>query len=201
VPEPFFQVTLHPGLPDADNLTVRRRITATILVLLASALSLYGQETNPEKVPGGYRDFVLGSDMEQVKRILESDPWFYWRGEPEVSLQSEPNRNLIDCDGSGFIKRGYFQFDNDRLFVITLEINPRMVDYFTLFTRFRSRYGEPAGMDPDRAWWESEGTRLILEKPLTVKYLDRKIFREIVESSDESVTARERLRREFLDAF
>lgn len=173
-----------------------------LAVLFLSAVSLHAQESDPtETVPGGYRGYKLGADMAQVKKALEIDSWFRWRGEPEVSLLTEPSRNLIDCDGSGFIRRGFFQFDEDRLFIITLELNPRWIDYFTLFTEFRKRYGEPAGMDPDRAWWESGETRLVLEKPLTVKYLDRKVFREILDRSDESVTTREWLRKEFLNGF
>lgn len=184
----------------ADNGGVKT-LLSIIMMLSVPLLSLVAQEPVVEEVPGGYREFRLGSSMAQVKEILARDPWFLWRGEPEVTLQSEPNRNLIDVDGSSFIRRGYFQFDKDRLFVVTLEINPRLIDYYTLFSEFRARFGEPVGMDPKRAWWESDGTRLILEKPLTVKYLDRTIFREIVERSDETVTTRERLRKEFLDEF
>jgi hypothetical protein len=62
-------------------------------------------------------------------------------------------------------------------------------------------YGEPDLFSPSRAVWESEAVRLSVEKPLTVKYVDRETFEGLVEAGEMERSQRELSREEFLEQF
>ena len=137
----------------------------------------------------------------EVKDLLSGDSWFEYRGEPDVSLLERPRASVIDAGGSLFIDRGLFQFENESLAAIMLELNPEAIDWFTVYTTLEERYGVPATMDPAKAWWEDGSTRLALERPLTVKYLDLDVFEASVGEKTDRIAWRESARKEFLDEF
>jgi hypothetical protein len=56
-------------------------------------------------------------------------------------------------------------------------------------------------MDPRLAVWESGETRLALERPLTVKYIDKVIFNGLIDESALIESGEVRLRQEFLEEF
>jgi hypothetical protein len=56
-------------------------------------------------------------------------------------------------------------------------------------------------MNPSKAWWEDGSTRLALERPLTVKYLDLAVFDAFQESGVDRKAWREQARETFLDEF
>jgi hypothetical protein len=138
---------------------------------------------------------------DEVKALLTDDPWFAYRGEADVSLLERPRSSLIDAGGSLFIARGLFQFEEDALSAIMLELNPETVDWFTVYTTLEERYGTPVEMNPSKAWWEDGSTRLALERPLTVKYLDLAVFDAFQESGVDRKAWREQARETFLDEF
>ncbi len=148
-----------------------------------------------------YRNITLGMSMEEVKELLAQDPWFNYRGEPDVSLLENPNSSLIDAGGSLFIKRGLFQFEENRLSAIVLELNPETVDWYTVYTTLEERYGTPLDMTPLRAWWEDGTTRLAMERPLTVKYLDLKVYGAFEKAKEHRRAWREKARQDFLSEF
>ena len=168
-----------------------------VFLFAAAVLPVFSQKP----VPDGYREIRLKADLEETKDALSRDPYFAYSGDPDVSMLDTPNRSQIDCDGSGFIEHAYFQFDSDRLFVIILEIDRTRMDYYTLYTRFVNQYGEPSDLNPDRAVWESSAVRLTLESPLTIKFIDREIFGEIVDQSTADTNYKAWLREEFLNDF
>ena len=152
-------------------------------------------------IPREYRGIALGMAPQQVKDLLAADPWFAYRGDPDVSLLERPRASLIDAGGSLFIARGLFQFEEDALAAIVLELDPAVIDWFTVYTTLEERYGSPADMNPTKAWWEDGETRLALERPLTVKYLDLGVFRAAEDEKTDRKAWRETARNEFLDEF
>ncbi|MDR3138154.1 MAG: hypothetical protein LBT95_00610, partial [Treponema sp.] len=72
---------------------------------------------------------------------------------------------------------------------------------YSVFTSLVKKYGEPGLLDPKQALWESEDTRIALERPLTVKYIDKNVFTEIIDESKVLESAEIRLREEFLSDF
>lgn len=188
----------------SDNGRVKN--TLWLLLFLISLAPLTAQEaeertTSFSPVTGRYRELMLGMTLEEVKEILKEDSYFVYRGDADVTMFNNPSENVIDCRGSGFIDRAWFQFSDDRLFVMELELDRLMIDYFTLYAQLESKYGEPQAMTPQFATWEGEGVSLSLEYPLTVKYLDRDVFDAMVGESRVEETYREKSRQKFAEEF
>ncbi len=176
-----------------------------VFLLLISFLG--AQETGaPEEgsfdpVEGVYRDLYLGMGLEEAKEALLKDSYFAYRGEAEVTMFNNPNENIIDSRGTGFIDRAWLQFREDKLFIIILEMDREYIDYFTIYSRLVKKYGEPDDMNPQFAAWYSDDTILSLEYPLTVKYLDRVSFEASLDESRVRDSFRETSRKEFAEEF
>jgi hypothetical protein len=153
-------------------------------------------------LPQGYRTITLGMGIEELKEALRRDTEAYlFREDRDVYLVPLRNENYVETTGRGFIKRGFFQLKDASLFVISLELNPDRMDYYSVFTAFRERYGEPLSLDPQKATWESETARVSIERPLTVKYIDRAVFDAIIAESQAGESAQTVLRENFLRDF
>ncbi|MEX2442873.1 MAG: hypothetical protein WD492_04685 [Alkalispirochaeta sp.] len=166
---------------------------------------VFAQERAAEGTAGslrrGFRDLLLGTPFSQVQQLLEGDPAFQYRGEPDVSLRLTDGGTVIDTRGRIYMDRGIFQFHEDRLFSIALYLDRSRLDYFQLYERFRGRYGEPVDLDPQRALWEDRRTRIELERPLTVKYLDLETFRARRRDTRTQEAAEDIAREQFLEEF
>jgi hypothetical protein len=131
--------------------------------------------------PRGFRSIQLGMELERVKQLLIDDPLFDYRGDPDISFLPLPPQTLIETSGSSFIRRAYFQFDQDLLYIIILSMDPDRLDYYTLYSTLSEKYGQPASLDPTEAVWQFEQLRLSLERPLNVKYIDTAVFQALKE--------------------
>jgi len=154
-----------------------------MLVLVATGqISLFAQATSapPSPLPRGFRGITLGMDLDQVKRALAADPLFGYRGDPDVSLLPQSRQYLIECAGSSYVRRAYFQFDNRRLLTMILVLDPEKIDYFSLFSALSNKYGQPTTLSPQETVWQSDAVRLSLERPITVKYIDQATFASLV---------------------
>jgi hypothetical protein len=80
-------------------------------------------------------------------------------------------------------------------------LNTEIVDHYSIFTRFVEQYGQPSYLDPAIAVWESEETRIAIERPLTVKYIDRVVFNDILHESGLIESGQVRLRQDFINEF
>lgn len=175
-----------------------RTIPRFLVPLLVVAVSSAAQE-NP--LPLGFVDYRLGMSLEEVKRLLQQDGNFRYRGDPDVTFLLRPNTHLIDAEGAFFIRRGFFQFREDRLIILTLELNPQRIDYFSVFTALRRKYGEPTRLDPQGAFWEGEEVVLSLERPLSVKYQDRRTMEQLRQAARTTQTIQALTRERFLEQF
>ena len=158
----------------------------------------------PEEKPGiprSFRNISLGMSMEAVKEVLQADGLFAYRGEPDVSLLPRTNESLIEVTGLAYIRRGFFQFHEDRLFVMIFAINESKMDHYSVFTSISSKYGKPQSLSPAESIWDDGTTRLSVERPLAVKYIDLGIFNSLREAGRAEQSWEELLRDEFLDGF
>lgn len=124
-----------------------------------------------------------------------------YRGAPDVSLRPFDQERSIETEGRGYMERGAFLFNEDYLYIITLFLNRERIDYFTIYRALESKYGEPDELSPDRALWENETTRMSLERPLTVKYVDRQRFESQIEEGEMEESLRAQMREIFLEQF
>lgn len=154
-----------------------------------------------QTLPVGYKDIQLGQTFDQVRAVLEKDNTFGFRGDRDVSLLPTEERILIETSGSAFFERCWFQFYEDKLYSIILNIDTERMDYFSMFKTFSQKYGEPNSLNPSKSEWKNDSVILSLEKPLTVKYLDVKVFNELQDISEKATSAEKYLRKRFLESF
>ncbi len=151
------------------------------MILLPMTAAAQSAAVPPRALPRGFRGLALGMEIEQVKKALAADPLYRYRGDPDVSFLPQTRQSLIECGGSSWIRRAYFQFADSRLFIMILVLDAQKLDHYTLFTALSSKYGEPSTLDPQESVWLSDQVRFSLEKPLTVKYIDEEAFSRIVQ--------------------
>ncbi len=155
----------------------------------------------PAPVPGSYREISLGMTLEAVQEALTADTLFGYRGERDISLLPTRNRTLIETAGASFIRRSWFQFHNEILYTMTFTLDSSRVDYYSIYSSLVSKYGEPDTLDPAKATWSDDLVILTLERPLTLRYIDVKIFNELVDQSGTSQAASDFLRESFISEF
>lgn len=173
-----------------------------IFCICTCAISLaVAEEPQSLSIPDTYRGISLGMDQETVKAALEADPVFGYRGERDVSLLPGSNRSLIDSTGSSFIKRSFFQFYENKLYIMIFQLDPLKTDYFSLFSSLEGKYGVSDSLDPSKAVWKGERVVLSLERPLTVKYMDVEVFEALVAAGTASTADSDLDRREFINGF
>lgn len=152
-------------------------------------------------LPVEYRSIRLGMDIGAVKEALKQDAVFGYRGERDVSMLLTENRSLIESAGSFFISRSWFQFYKDNLYTMIFKLNTDTVDYYSVYSKFCEKYGEPTSINPQRAVWEDAHTRVVIERPLIVKYIDLTVFNELISQSTTEKAASETNRQNFIDGF
>jgi len=196
--------TLAVGLGLAGNCIVGGLLFFLPTELSSQASDSPTMETSDEAesiIPRTYRSFSLGMSPNEVKDSLRRDSWFNYQGDPDLSLLQRPRASVIDTEGSLFISRGLFQFEEDSLIVIILELNTQALDWYTVYSTLESKYGAPSELNPSKITWEDTRTRLTMEKPLTVKYLDREAFDAALDESSNREAWLAQARGEFLDEF
>lgn len=159
-----------------------------------------------DNLPNGYRNITLGMSLEDTKQTLLNEPEFGYTGDRDVSLTPGDAQYIIETDatkglGSLYLTQCWFQFYNEKLYIITININKEKMDYYTMFTTFQNKYGEPVEIDPSKAVWKNDSVTIILEKPLRVKYIDTQIYENIINLSEIDISAEEMSRELFLEDF
>lgn len=157
-----------------------------------------------ETLPRGYRNISLGMTLEETKDSLLKDSSFGYHGDRDVSLIPGSTKVLIETDattghGSPFLERCWFQFFDDSLYIITININSSKMDYYSVFTTLTEKYGKPTSLNPQSATWTDDDVTMSLEKPLTLKYIDKEVFKLTQNYSNINTSPEEQTREMFLD--
>ena len=150
---------------------------------------------NPEPVPRQFRAFSLGMGLEELKSVLVQDGLFHFRGDRDVSFLPIRQETLVETTGSSFVRRAFFQISEESVYIMSFTLDTRLVDHYSVFTSFVRRYGEPVSLSPGESVWESEESRVSIERPLTVKYVDKTVFDRLVDES-RNLQNRQLMRRE-----
>ena len=159
------------------------------------------KDSGDGSLPDAYRGISLGMAMDAVKEQLLADGLFGYRGERDVSLLPTMNRSLIETVGPSFIKRSWFQFHEDKLYVMTFNLDSSRVDYYSMYSTLVSKYGEPVTLDPRKAVWDDGKIILSLERPLTVRYVDEKTFNDLLAAAGTEKAASDLQRESFIGDF
>lgn len=179
-----------------------------IIILLFISYDFFSQEDskNYEPLPYSYKGISLGMTLDETKIALIQTPEFGYNGDRDVSLVPGDNQILIETDttnnlGSPFLTQCWFQFYNEKLYIMTINLNKNKIDYYSMFTTLTNKYGEPTTLDPQKTVWESDDIILILEKPLSVKYIDKKTYEQLKNYTNVQISAEEYTRELFLEEF
>ena len=159
------------------------------------------QKTVKAVLPRNFRDIQLGMGLEALKNALKNDGYFNFRGDRDVSFLPAREQNLVETSGSSFIRRAFFQLSEGRLFIMAFTMDTNKVDHYTMFSHFVKKYGEPSFLNPKEAVWENEDTRIAIERPFTVKYIDKRIFNDIIDESAVIESGWVQLKQDFIDEF
>jgi hypothetical protein len=151
--------------------------------------------------PRGFRGIELGMELEAVKDLLKTDPYFDYRGDPDVSFLPQTVQTLIECRGNSYIERAYFQFHEQRLATMILVLDRKKIDHYSVFTTLTEKLGPFTSLTPFKVTWEFEDLLLALERPLSVKYIDRKVFDQQLREGEAGENLRKTSRDLFLENF
>ena len=181
-------------------------IIFTLLISFFMIQSVFAQEqaeteTGEDALPRQFRQIVLGMSMEDLKASLFNDTYFNFRGDRDVSFLPARDQSLVETTGSSFIRRAFFQLRDGQVFIMSFSLNTQKIDHYSIFTQFVEKYGQPTYLDTRAAIWETEQTRVAIERPLTVKYIDKTVFNDILNESGLIESNQVKLRQDFLDEF
>jgi hypothetical protein len=138
---------------------------------------------NPEEIPRQFRGIALGMTLDDLKTALIADSLFSFRGDRDVSFLPVREETMVETTGLSYIRRAFFQLTDGAVYIMSFSIDTREIDHYSVFTSFVKKYGEPIELSPGEAVWESENTRVSIERPLTVKYIDKTVFDRLLEDS------------------
>jgi hypothetical protein len=153
------------------------------------------------ELPRTFRELALGMSLENLKKELLRDGLFNFRGDRDVSFLPAREQSLVETTGRSFIRRAFFQLRDGEVFIMSFALNTAMVDHYSIFTSLVTKYGEPSFLDPKQAVWETEDTRIAIERPLTVKYIDKRVFNDIIDESSLVESREVQRRQEFIGEF
>lgn len=188
------------------SLQARRALSAVFIIFastIAAPLFVFPQAAaHPaQALPAGFRGISLGMGLDQVKKALAADPLFIYRGDPDVSFLPQTDQYLIECPGTTYLRRAYFQFADSRLFIMILVLDTQKLDHYSIFSALSAKYGPPASLSPQESVWQSDTVRLSLERPLTVKYVDNKTFSAILAKGGAQKDLDQLSREKFIEQF
>jgi hypothetical protein len=172
--------------------------------LLFFPTGIWAQENSgagEKALPRQFREMVLGMGLDDLKLALQRDSLINFRGDRDVSFLPAREESLVEASGTSFIKRAFFQIRDGSVFIMAFALNTDMMDHYSVFTGLVDKYGQPSYLDPREAVWENDEIRIAVERPLTVKYIDKKVFDDIISESTLIQSHRIRDRQEFLDEF
>ena len=140
-----------------------------------------------------------------LKDELIKNQDFGYKGERDVSLLPDQQKVLIETDatkafGSKFLTRCYFQFYDDSLYIITINMNKEKIDHYSIFKTLKEKYGEPVSVTPEKTTWKNDSVTMTLEKPLTLKYIDNEVYNQLQQYSAVQKSAEEITQQMFLDS-
>ncbi len=139
------------------------------------------QETGP-KLSRGYRGVTLAMKINKVREILKKDRLLEIDIKTDFGDLDEEPYHILKARNVPYIKSVYYQFGTTKsikqqLFAIIIHFNDKYNDFYSLFKKMRKKYGEPSLFNPNMATWQNKTTKIILNSPATIKYIDINLYR------------------------
>ena len=120
----------------------------------------------------GFGDIALGSNMENtIANLLKNPLISLARKYKESDISSEVSDSFIAINQNKFFRSGYFLFQDNSLYSITIRYQEKQVDFLDLLNTLNNKYGKGSFLDANTVAWEYDNKQLILERPTTLKYI------------------------------
>jgi hypothetical protein len=160
----------------------------------------------PLPLPLAFQGLSLGMSRDALKTALKENDLFRVKEAQDdlLTMSATPGmENTLEVDGvpRGFIRRAFFEFNDEQVFTMSFVMDTALVDHYSVFMSFVNKYGEPSSLDPKRTVWESAETWVAIERPLTVKYIDLSVFNALIAGANAQQSASEQRREDFLNEF
>ncbi len=159
-----------------------------------------GEEKEEKFSPIGFGSIKLGMNIENVKEELRASKEFVYF-EESVSFLPFSEFPIISCDGAKFIDNAVFQFYEDKLYSITIFMDRRNIDFFTMFIKLTESYGKHTFLNPRIIEWKIKKQMITLEKPVVVKFLDLTVHNQLLQESSVQDSKIKQRKNEFLENF
>ena len=171
------------------------------LILLIICFFIVSMFTFAEELPNGYKKYSFGMSMDEVKDAIKEDSLLKNVREEVLSVRIQPDKQILTVYGDrrngGYVEKAYFQFNEDKLFYIYLQLSEKKVGYYSLLKSMTDKYGNATNLEPKKASWENDSVRIQIEKPCILKYTDIKTW-DSLSSTEAEMEARkvEKIERE-----
>ncbi len=182
-----------------------KKLLILLVCFFAATTFVFAQDNSKKSaLPGGYGKITLGMSVDAVKEALKKDGQFGYRGDRDVSLLPGENRTLIETDTSrtapySYLDKCWFQFNDDKLYIITINMKSERMDHYSLFKTLCDKYGLPQTLSPSKSTWSNDSVIMTLERPLTIKYTDKQVFDSLREQSNVNKAVSEQTKESFLE--
>ncbi|MCM1321698.1 MAG: hypothetical protein NC041_07490 [Bacteroides sp.] len=158
-------------------------------------------ERTEHGLPDTFRGIQLGMPLNKVKGLLLSDAEFGYREERDVSMLPDSGCAVIETAGKNILKRCWFQFSaDDELYIMIFQLNRHRTDHYAVFSELTEKYGEPNSLSPEKSVWKNDAVSLVLERPLTLKYISVPVFESLKQNEQERRDFNRMEEKDFLDS-
>ena len=155
-------------------------------------------------IESGYKDIKFNMSKDSVIELIKKSDEFDNKKDEAIIIRFEPDTEIITAFGKidkntrSFIKKGFFHFSDDKLYLINLNMDEKRIGYYNLLKHYTDKYGKPVSLDPNNVIWEDSNTRIILEKKSTVKFIDINKWNELLKQEREQEDKERETRENFI---
>jgi hypothetical protein len=163
-----------------------------IFICLFISVPLYAQEVGFMGINIGMtRDDVLGyADGREILEVPKNR---------DVEFFPVEEREILTLSIKPEVPHIYLQFYNEKLYAITIIFNEKYIDYMTLSSRLREKYGSYNELTTQWRKWNIGEVEVKVEKPAVVKYIALKEFLEVTDFKTQNTLGESEKKQILLD--
>ncbi|HOJ49214.1 MAG TPA: hypothetical protein PKW55_00180 [Spirochaetota bacterium] len=175
--------------------------TINIFFILILPFVFYSQDVKkePTVLKRDFRGVVLLENYETVIEKLKKDNLILLPS-TDFDLMDEDDRKTIIAKIPPYIERIYYQFEDDKLFIISIFFDNKKFSYLEVYKKLKEKYGNPVLYNSLQAIWEDEKTKIVLDNLPSIKYIDKDILNKTVSGERENEN-KDKIKRSIIDEF
>jgi hypothetical protein len=132
-----------------------------------------------------FRNVQLLEAFEGVMEKLKADTLVLVDPSSDFGDFDEDPVDLIKAKIPPYIQHIYYQFYQQKLFLIALFFDKERFSYVSLYHTLKQKYGAPQLYNAENAVWEDAKTRIVLDALPSLKYMDKEVFQTLKARKEE----------------